>query len=255
MSGRLISRGGFLLAVIGMVAAAGGRAEADLLVTLENPGVQSSQVAGVTTETFNGFARNQYSSITSSIGTYTSGSNGMSIHAADSYGGSNGSQYIAIGAQSQQLSMTLTLNSPQAYFGFEWLAGDNQNVIKFYNNATLVGTFNVGDLISFIDKTSNSSLYYGNPNNRSQDSGEPFAYVNVIGTQGTTFNRVVFSNSSFGTGFETDNHSIKATAPNPTPGTPVQSIMVPEPSAIVLLSLGVAGCLVSARSPGRCPAP
>ncbi|MHC5540439.1 Npun_F0296 family exosortase-dependent surface protein [Singulisphaera rosea] len=238
-----------MLVVAGSFGAVSGDAKAALVVSLEAPNVQASTVSGVMTESFNSYSTGLKSSISSSIGNYTSGSQGIAIVAPDSYGGSNTSQYVAIGAQSHQTSMTLTLNSPQSYFGFEWLAGDNQNVIKFYNGSSLVGTFNVGDLISFINTQSNSSAYYGNPNNRSQDSNEPFAYVDVTGTDGTQFTSIVFQNNSSGSGFETDNHSIRSTAPTTTPGTPVLTIpAVPEPSSIVLsLILGL-GSLKAFRS-------
>lgn len=236
------------MVVAGSFGAVAGDAKAALVVSLEAAGVQASTVSGVTTETFNSYNTGLKSSINSSIGTYTSGSQGIAIVSPDQYGGSNNSQYVAIGAQSHQTSMTLTLNSPQSYFGFEWLAGDSQNVIKFYNGSTLVGTFNVGDLITFINNQSNSSAYYGNPNNRSMDSGEPFAYVDVVGTDGTQFTSIVFQNTSSGSGFETDNHSIRSTAPTTTPGTPVLTLLaVPEPSSIVLAVILGLGSLKAFR--------
>ena len=237
------------LVTLGLAIGAAGRADAALVVTLEDPGVQATTVAGATTETFDEFAPGKVASgtLASSIGTYSSDPYGMAIVPHDAYGGSFETQYISVGAQSESTSMTLTLNAPQAYFGFEWLAGDANNVIQFYSQGSLLGTLNVGSLIGYINSRSDAAGYYGNPNDPTQDSSEPFAYVNVIGTAGTTFDRIVFSNSnSFATGFETDNHSFLATTPDPIPGTPVGPI-VPEPSSLALAGIGGLVLLGTAR--------
>ncbi len=236
-----------LTALATLVCALGlaGRADAGLLVTLEDPGVQATTVSGAATETFDTFAPGKVASGTllSSIGTYSSDPYGLAIVPHDTYGGSFDTPYVSIGAQSESNTMTLTLNAPQAYFGFEWLAGDSNNVIQFYSGSNLLGTFDVGSLISFINARPDAQQYYGNPNDRGQDPGEPFAYVNVIGTEGTMFDRIVFSNSdSSGTGFETDNHSFLATVPDPIPGTPVGPV-VPEPSTLTLAGIAGLGLL------------
>jgi hypothetical protein len=221
----------------------GTRANAGLLITLSAPDVQSTQVANATTETFNSYSPGLYTTLNSNIGTYTSGENGIAIVSPNQYGGSNSSQYAAIGAESWQTSMTLTLESPAAYFGFEWLAGDRENEVSFYSGATLLGSYDVGNLISFINALPNASSYYGNPNN-GEDGGEPFAYVNVTDTSGAGITSVVFSNmNSFSTGFELDNNSIASSLNSPPPGIPVASI--PEPSSIVLGLLGFAGGAVA----------
>ena len=78
--------------------------------------------------------------------------------------------------------------------------------------------------------TTPGDAYYGNPNNGG-DPGEPFAYLNFNGTDGTTFTSVVFSNNgTTGTGFEADNFSIGN---------------VPEPSSLVLGSMASAICALA----------
>jgi hypothetical protein len=203
-----------------------------IVVTIDDPGVQASTVSGATTETFSGYAIGKYNKITSVIGTYTSPgtTQGIAIVAANQYGGAGGSgNYFAIGAESGQLTATLALPTNEGYFGFWFSAGDSQNVIQLYENSTLEYTLNTANLISFINARPDKAQYYGNPNG-SGDASEPFAYVNFFGTNNTFFNTVVFSNMSLGTGFESDNHSIG-------PESVVSGIaVVPEPSPYFLLS-------------------
>lgn len=208
---------------------------AQVVVTIEKPGVQHSSVPNITTETFDGFAPGVYTSLVSNIGTYSSP--GEAIVSANQYGGAGGAgNYYSIGAQSGQLTSTLTLPANEAYFGFWYSAGDNQNAISLYENNTLVYNLDTQSLISFINTQPNSSSYYSNPNN-GQDSGEPFAYVNFFGTHGTVFNKIVFTNASLATGFESDNHSISPTQTGPT-GTPI----TPEPGTFAMLvGMGISG--------------
>jgi hypothetical protein len=212
-----------------LLAARGGpSALAGIAMTFEAPGVQSSADAGVITETFNTVGTGQYSSLETAVGTLsTSGS--LAIVGADSYGGAGGSgNYFALGAQSGSADpVTLTFKGRESYFGFWWSAGDANNSVTFYSGSTAVMTYNEASAFSF---TTPGDAYYGNPNNGS-DAGEPFAYLNFNGTDGATFTSVVFSNSgTTGTGFEADNFSV---------GT------VPEPSSLVLGSMGSAVCALA----------
>jgi PEP-CTERM motif len=211
---------------------------AGLILTAEAPGVQTSQVPGVITEKFDEFKPGVYTTLTTPIGTYTSP--GMAIVLPDLFGGAGGTgRYFAIGVQSSHTNATLmTLNGPQAYFGFWWSAADAANVIEFFSGATLLGTFNPANTLGAL-----SSAYLGNPNPNflHQDPGEKFAYINVFGTNGTTFDRIVFLNDVF-SGFESDNHSIRATPVEPPlPGTLISGGITPaapEPSTITLLGIG-----------------
>ena len=70
-----------------------------------------------------------------------------------------------------------------------------------------------------------------------QDTAEPFAYVNFVAS-GVSFDRIVLDNSgTTSTGFEADNFSVKATAPViPTTHVLVEQITaVPEPTTAELL--------------------
>ena len=83
------------------------RAEADLSVYVEAPGVQTSQVTGtgvsLTTENFNtGFTVGDHSSLNTAVGTVTSMSGGsVAIVAANVFGGAGSTgNYFLLGAQS-----------------------------------------------------------------------------------------------------------------------------------------------------------
>ena len=201
----------FALAALLVVAAS--QVQAQVVLTIDAPGVQSSQVANITTETFDGFAAGQYTTLHSVLGTYTSA--GQAIVVANQYGGAGGTgNYLAIGAQSGHLSTTLTLNGEKDYFGFWYSAADALNSLQLYQGNTLEYTLNTPALLSLISSQPNSNAYFGNPNN-GEDSGEAFVYVNLFGTNGTVFDKVVFNNASTGTGFESDNHSVRAAVPEP----------------------------------------
>jgi hypothetical protein len=220
---------------LALTALAVRNAQAQVVVTIDAPGVQSSTVPGVTTETFDGFAPGIYTSLTSTIGTYTSP--GEAVVSADQYGGAGGTgNYFSIGAQSGQLTATLALLGDQGYFGFWFSAGDALNQIQLFENNTLEYTLDTPTLLSFINSQPNAAQYFGNPNS-GQDSGEPFAYVNFFGTNGAVFNKIVFNNTSIATGFESDNHSIASSAQ--IVGTPI----TPEPGA---WAMTVTGCLSGA---------
>ncbi len=216
-------------------------ARAGILVTLEAPKVQATQVSGTTVVTFDAVTTGRYTSLSTAIGTYTSP--GMQIVASDQFGGADKTRYFSVGAQSAQTTATLTLSATAAYFGFLWCAGDAQNNLDFYMNGIQIATFNTGTLLNFIAGSSNSSQYMGNPNT-GQNTAEPYAFVNFFADGGTTFDKIVFRNNGTSTGFESDNHTIRAAAVNPPTGTVVTSIVVaPEPSTwfLALAALGLTG--------------
>jgi hypothetical protein len=212
---------------IGALVAAGLLApvfsQAQLVFTVENAGVQATTVAGVTTENFNSQALGAFSG-SSAVGTFTSGG---AIVAADEFGGANGSDYYAVGAQSGQLESTLTLNGAQDYFGLWWSAGDAGNELVFLDGSTVIGDYHVGDIISKLN-----SSYDGNPNN-GEDGGEPFAYLD--------FTSVEFKNASTGSGFELDNISVLDQVITP-PGN-----SIPDGGSSILLTGMAASALMALR--------
>jgi hypothetical protein len=205
----------------------GGVARADIIFSAELPDVQSSTMPGLITETFNGFPTGPFTTRNTAVGTLTSP--GAAIVAADIFGGAGGSRYVAIGAQSGQTQMTLSLPGAQSYFGFWWSAVDAGNSLEFLSGGSVIKTYDRNSAFGSLPNT-----YLGNPNNGG-DSGEKFAYFNFVGTNGTTFDQVRFKNVDTTTGFEADNFSIRA---------------VPAPPAVVLVGMGT-GVVAMRRYIGR----
>ena len=200
-------------------------ASAAFTTTIEAPGVQTSQVLGVTTENFNTFlASNSYTTLVTAVGTLTSP--GMAIVPANTFGGAgNVGNYFAIGSQSGQLTATLALNAPANYFGLWVSAIDMNNSMQFFSGVTLVGTFDANT--SPFNSLPNT---YSGVNNNNIDN---FVYVNFTGTSGTTFDKIVFNNAILGSGFESDNWSVLSAPAN----------AVPEPTT---MTLGLIGTLMGA---------
>ncbi|MBS0262900.1 MAG: PEP-CTERM sorting domain-containing protein [Planctomycetes bacterium] len=213
-----------------------GQVQAGIIVTVDPAGVQSSQLPQVRTETFDQFANGtSYTSLSTAVGNLVAADGDkFAVVNADQYGGAGGTgKFLAIGAQTGYFatSEVVTLNLPgaQTSLGLWWSAADRGNEVQLYSNNQLLGTYTTSSLFG-----SAGSSYYGNPNS-GQDSGEPFAYINFRATDGTTFDKVVFSENLPGAGFEIDNISI----PNFQSVSPAPA-GVPEPSGLVML-LGLGG--------------
>lgn len=230
-----------------------------LLTYAEAPGVQSSTLANTNEFTFDSLAPGKHTNVVwTGVGTYDE----TYILAPDQYGGAGGNttysvQSSTIGHPNQVPTTTLTLNTASAYFGLWWSAGDNFNKLSFYNGTNLVGEFTTSTLVSVLP-----SSYAGNPNASflGQNSNENYAFFNVYGQGGSTFDKIVFTNAA-ATGFESDNHTVRAGAwgteageSGPEPGVPVALIdgttvtpiaAVPETTTWVMgfLALGAAGFL------------
>jgi len=219
----------------GLWSLGGVQAEAGFVLTANAAGSQASTVAGVTTESFDSFKAGGYTTLTTAIGTLASP--GLEIVSNNQYGGAGGTgNYVAIGAESGQDSSTLTLNSPQAYFGLWGSAADSLNEVEFLSGGHVLASFTAASAFSSL-----GSAYGGNFNN-GDDSGEKFAYINFIGTSGTTFDQVIFLNSNTSTGFESDNWSVTSTplgATDPGITLGVFPSAVPEPTSLALTASGI----------------
>jgi hypothetical protein len=224
---------------------------AQIVFTAENAGVQSTTVAGATTENFNelsaGALPGAGDTYVSSIGTFDGGV----VVAANEYGGAGGTgNYYAIGSESGTTSATLTFKSPQDYFGMWWSAGDAENVLKFYDGATLVGTFEVGSIIPYL-----TSSYNGNPNSDflDQDPKEPFDYLDFTAIGGDQITSVEFDNG-LGTGFEMDDLSISDTVTTPPGNNPFNTPDTGNTGVMVLIAVAtLLGYRLSRRSTsGNC---
>jgi hypothetical protein len=223
-------------------------------VTIEDPNTQQSTLytnpnaygaTGVYEETFDsqktGYNQNGMAfDGNSNIGTY----NQTDIVGANLYGGAGGTgNYITVqpgkDGTPSGYQTTLTLANPERYFGIDWTAGDAYNELDFYSGNTLLQKFTTADVINYLKaQPSGETPYQGNPNNRSLDTSEPFAFLNFFAdpnNSNVTFNKVVFINNSSGTGFESDNHTIAASYTSTSGKTIISS--TPEPS--VAMGLGI----------------
>lgn len=237
---RVLLLSGVLYSTLGL----SGRAVASVNFVLSAPGGagglnQSSPVAGnpgSLTEDFNSFAGGTLPPTgTLAVGTYTSNASSLTgLSNADLYGGAGGTgRYPLFGAAptTQFLSVNLT---PSKYLGFWWSAGNDGNLVKIYDGATLLGTFDSATLTALLGtygspvpvlaadgNTYSSDLYFGNPNFGSPGSrpntNDPYAYVNLtLSDPSLAFTRIEFS----GGNFEFDNVTVSPNyyAPNSVPG-------------------------------------
>lgn len=142
MKGSVVGRLWFAI-LLGWVIVDPPRGEAGFLLTAEDPGVQRSRVAGVTTEDFDRFPVGTTTRLDTAVGMFTSP--GLAIVAPDVYGGAGGvGRYFSVGVQSGQFEARLLLagGTPQAYFGFWWSAADPANQIDFYLRGSRIASFN-----------------------------------------------------------------------------------------------------------------
>lgn len=213
-------------------------ARADVVFTIEGPGVQQTSVPGAITETFDSPSilnapLSAYHAANG--GTYTGG---MVVPGGGAYGGAYESPYLVIGLAAGIPTATATFATDLTYFGMWWAAGDTSNELRFYDDAVLLKSFVVGDLLAFL-----SADYYGNPNN-GKAASEPFVYINFTATEGTRFNRISFTSSS-ASGFESDNHSTydKPITPPGIPTTPDAG----STAAMLVMGLGLLGAIRRVR--------
>ena len=201
-------------------------AQADTLVTFsEAPNQTTSTLSGTQVFNFDNLSTGLNTNVNwSGVGTF----NQLYIKGADQYGGAadaaypNGSKYQVEGAGSGYLSSTLTLNTPSSYFGMWWSAGDPNNVLTFYDGSTVVAQYTTASLMAALPAS-----YDGNPLDRTENSTQPYAFINFYGTPTTQWTSIVFSNTN-STGFEADNFTVRAAAWNPTTDGPIDGTPVAE---------------------------
>lgn len=244
-------------------------AQGQISIYLSAPGATSSGFSNTDVETFESlttgiktsdFLSPNFGTVTGVTGTYQgSVANPYAIRpASDNW--SVGSTYFAVGTHSGSTApATLQLSSAVGYFGFSWNAGDNNNRMAFYKNGAVLAIFTSADIqtllanptVTAVDGTVyTSSSYRGQPGNTSVNSGENYAFVHFLITGGT--DRIDFWNTG-STGFESDNHTLRTTAPTIT-GTPlvfVTTASAPEPGTLGLLALGGLVVVVRRRRHNR----
>ena len=213
---------------LAMIAASPAFADAPppVTVTYENPGVENSTLPfafGSLVETFDGLAKQVYSTVATTVGTYTN----LDVTLNDQYGGAGGAgNYPTVFSGN---SYALTLVQPVAYFGLWFSAQDTNNQLVFKNNGNVVFTFNGDQMRSDL---SGNGAYFGNPDApyAGQNQYEPYAFINFTAASGVTFDEIDFVQNGAWGGLETDNHTIASIA-----------AACPEPAVWALMMVGIGG--------------
>ena len=208
--------------------------------------------AGFLTDDFGTKAGNRgtftsFTSATTNI-TYT-GTGSPQIQANDQFGGNGTGNYLGV---TSGAVVTATFAAPVQYFGLYITALDANNGLKLYSGTALLLDFSASVLTSVLPNNSTSTVqaldgtlyntnqYYGQPVTN-QNPTEPYAYISFFASAGTTITSVVLTEPPSTAIFETDNYSIRTTAP----AVNTSLVLIPEPSVIscvVLGGLALIGC-------------
>jgi hypothetical protein len=133
------------------------------------------------------------------------------------------------GGADNDTPLTLTLATPQNYFGMEWLAVDGGNELTFYNqNNQVLATYTASQL----DAALPSTYQYGSP------YGQDYVYLNFYATNGDEISKIAWTESGSG-GFEQTNDAVAEINP------------VPEPAGYALLGGGLAALVLLHRRDRR----
>jgi len=206
---------GIFKCVAVLVAAMGIAASASAVtVTASAINQTTSNVAGVTTVTFDDGTCSGYASCTGDFAIVSGNASG--VYAAPY---TDTTQYLSVPNPSQtNQTAVFGLGTTANYFGLYWGSIDTYNIISFFLGNTLVASYNGGqlpDLTADGNQTAWSSNRYIN-----FDFGSAaFDTVKLI---------------SHGYAFESDNHAFRKTS-------------VPEPMTLVLMGLGLFGLIAVRR--------
>jgi hypothetical protein len=225
---------------------------------VESASAPSANISGVATETFtinggNPFGTNP-SGLLANGATYSntgSGTgNGTAFLSNGTFGGAATGTYLNGKSGSNTI---LSLSTPAAYFGIYFLAADAFNDIVISSLGTTLLTFNTQTLLTKLNggvgtvqaingSIYNTADYFGKPGSPGTNPTQAYAYLHFIAEAGVTFDKIELKQRVGAASFESDNHSIRATAPT----TPGSLVAVPEPSSL-LLSLSTLGTLMLVR--------
>lgn len=199
------------LFAVSLVVLAAATAQAVPVVSLSAAGQITSSVAGVTTIDFSsgcGYA--------SCVGNYQIVSGSASGLYAQPAGTSG--PYLTVPNPVANGNALFTLGTQANYFGLFWGSIDNYNTISFYSAGTLLAAYSGTDIVG--------SVY----DNGDQVSANSNRYIN-FDFGGETFDAVRLTSTNYA--FESDNHSYRAS--------------VPEPGTLALLGLGLVGMVAARR--------
>jgi LruC domain-containing protein len=193
-----------------------------ILVTIaEDPGQQTSTVAGVEVFSFDtlevGYHENivwdgvgQFSELLVQEGYFGFGAYDSTdgLNSRFNWNGWRGYS----GSETLVSATVLQLDERSSYFGLYWSAGDGDDIIQFYDGDTLVAEFSTSTIVQSASLT---SAHYGDPNHKNQwnpylnyNHTEPYAFINFYGSETIKWNKIVLTQThDLGSGFETDNIS------------------------------------------------
>ena len=237
-----------LAAATGVLLAA--PASAAWTINYEAPGVQNTTAVFTTSgvETFDDRATGAAANFTTDFGTggtIEATYSGGRVDAANQYGSAGGvGNHVVVFSDLTPVNIdfTTTLDEGLTYFGY-WLSALNAgNTLEFYSGATLLATVDTGSVKASIDAKANAAAYYGNPNApyAGQNSGEPYAFLNIYFTGGDNYDRIVIKQLAGG-GYESDNHTV---------GFYTAQGGVPEPAtwAMLITGFGLVGMAARRRN-------
>ena len=197
---------------------------------VSQPFVQGPDVSGVDIETFDSECPDTWWQGGSNPGTMTGSCSSVD---GDVYGGASttsgtptlgdGTGQTRYGAVYDGATVTVTLAQPASYLGFQWSAGDGNNLLTLFSSGTTVATFTTQDLLAMLyydDMGDWSAIdYFINPA-INEWIGEPFAYLYLVGSGGLTFDSFSISQPVYG--FEFDNFSVGDTPVTINPATAIR---------------------------------
>lgn len=210
---------------ISLVATLSVASWAGLVVKAElDPLASVSTVSNISTYDFEDLGVGVHNNIVHDFGGVIGTYDTLNVVAPNNYGGALNSIYpTAHGTTSYSLTLSAAVN----YFGMWWAAGDAGNLLEFYLGGSKVASYSTATAFAALPNE-----FLGNPyHNPEVNTGEYYAYLNFHGTDGLTFDKIVFSNSG-GSGFESDNHAIAKVT---KPGDGIDVSEVPEPSTFALM--------------------
>ncbi len=218
-------------------------------IRIEAPGIQETTATFdyVGVERFDGLSGGLYDTHDTDFGsspieaTYSN----LQVAPASIYGGAEGTGNFANVGRGSATTITFTQEGASGlnYFGYWLSALDAGNMLEFWSNGILLGTFAPADVIALV---ATNSDYYGNPTDPflGEVDHEPFVFVNFFLEGGATFDTLVYwEDQSVNGAYESDNHTV-GWWETQGQGTEVTTVSEPASTLSALFGLSLIGAYV-----------